>query len=275
MTHTAFVADRTMEYMRQNRDKHFLCIAGFYSPHSPWVAPQEFLDLYEPDKLTLPEFPSEVDARRSESSFSDSELRSARHGYYAMVSELDYHIGRILGCLDECGLTENTVVIFTSDHGEWLGEHLRYGKGLPARDCISRVPLIMRWPEGIRFPGRTVTGIVEGVDVVPTLLECIGIPLPYHLQGLSFFEALTERAFTGRESALTEGEGAKSLRTAKYRYVSSADGQELLFDLDTDPHGYLNVANESDYAQALAEVRHQMLRHLMQIEQPLPRTWAY
>jgi len=275
MTHTAFVANRTMQYIKQNRDSNFLCIAGFYSPHSPWVAPQEFLDLYEPDTLTLPEFPPELDAKRSKDFFSDEELHSAHHGYYAMVSEVDHHVGRILSCLEACGLAENTIVIFTSDHGEWLGEHLRYGKGLPAHDCISRVPLIIRWPEVIRSPGRTVNEIVEGVDVIPTLLESTGIPTPYHLQGHSLFEAFSGQSLTGRKSALTEGEGAKSLRTAKYRYVSHADGRELLFDLEKDPHGYRNVANEPDYSQALAEMRHQMLQHLLQIERPIPRTWAY
>lgn len=124
MSHTAFVADRTIEYIRQNRDGNFLCVAGFYSPHSPWVAPQKFLDLYELDELTLPEFPPEIDVKRSESFFSNAELRSARHGYYAMVSELDHHVGRILDCLNDCGIAENTVVIFTSDHGEPLARTL-------------------------------------------------------------------------------------------------------------------------------------------------------
>ena len=89
-------------------------------------------------------------------------------------------------CLEELGLAENTIVVFTSDHGEWLGEHLRYGKGHPGHDCISRVPMIVRWPRGLRAPGRTEHALVEGVDLVPTLLECAGIPTPYHLQGRSF-----------------------------------------------------------------------------------------
>ena len=274
-THTAFVADRTMKYIQQHRNRSFLCIAGFYSPHSPWVAPQEFLDIYEPDELTLPKFPPQVDAKRSESFFSDAELRSAHHGYYAMVSEVDYHVGRIIDCLDEFGLAENTIVIFTSDHGEWLGEHLRYGKGVPAHDCISRVPLIIRWPEGVFSSGRTVDGIAEGVDVVPTILETAGIPVPYHLQGRSLLPALQGELFIGRESALTEGEGVKALRTARYRYVSYADGRELLFNLEEDPYAYQDVANEPSHARTLAEVRHQMLVHLLQIERPIPRMWAY
>jgi len=274
-THTAFVADRTIEYIQQHHKNSFLCIAGFYSPHSPWVVPQEFLDIYEPDEFALPQFPPEMDAKRSESFYSDAELRSARHGYYAMVSEVDYHVGRILDCLNEFGLRDDTIVIFTSDHGEWLGEYLRYGKGFPAHDCVSRVPLIIRWPDGIGSPGQTVAGIVEGVDVTPFLLEAAGIPVPYHLQGGSLLPALEEQSFSGRESALIEGERVKALRTARYYYVSYADGRELLFDLEKDAQGYHNVANEPAYAQPLAEVRHRMLQHLMQMERPIPRTWAY
>ena len=88
LTHTAFVAEQTMEFMTRHRDGPFLCVAGFYSPHSPWVAPEEFLDLYDPAALTLPPFPPALDARRGPQHFSDDELRSARHGYYAMVSEV-------------------------------------------------------------------------------------------------------------------------------------------------------------------------------------------
>ena len=77
LTHSAFVAEQTMAYLREHRHDRFLCIAGFYSPHSPWVAPQEYIDLYDPEALTLPTFPPEIDARRSETAYSDRELRAA------------------------------------------------------------------------------------------------------------------------------------------------------------------------------------------------------
>ena len=275
VTHTAFVANRTIQYLREQRDEAFFCIGGFYSPHSPWVAPQEFLDLYDPDALTIPQFPADLDARRTDASFSDSELRSARHGYYAMVSEVDHHVGRILACLDELGIAENTIVIFTSDHGEWLGEHLRYGKGMPASDCISRVPLIVRWPAGIGQPGRTTRGIVEGVDLAPTLLEAAAIPVPGHLQGKSVLRALEHPEHAGRDSALTEGPGSKTLRTDRHRYVIYSDGREFLHDLAEDPHEYVNLASDPTHSQTLHHMRHKMLKRLMQLELPRPREWAY
>jgi arylsulfatase A-like enzyme len=275
LTHSAFVAQQTMTFLTQHRDEPFFCIAGFYSPHSPWVAPKEYIDLYDSSALTLPDFPPEIQAQRSDAHFSERELRTARQGYYAMVSEVDHHVGRVLAHLDELGLREDTIVIFTSDHGEWLGEHLRYGKGHPGHDCVSRVPLIVRWPGSDWAEGTTAHSLVEAIDLLPTLLECAGIPVPYHLQGRSFLPLLRGKVEQGRRSALTEGMGWKTLRVEGFRYVVGADGKEMLYDLDLDPGGYRDVAHEPAYASTLVEVRHELLMRLLERERPIPRVWPY
>lgn len=274
LTHSAFVTERTLDFIDHHTGEPFLCIAGFYSPHSPWVVPQQFLDLYTPEELSLPTFVPELEARRSPSFFSDEELRSAKHGYYAMVSEVDHHVGRILAGLEARGLSEDTLVIFTADHGEWLGEHLMYGKGYPGQDCVSRVPLLIRWPAGVTEPGRTVSRIVEAVDVVPTLLACAGIPIPAHLQGRPWPLDGTFGEI-GEGSALMEGTGWKSLRTARYRFISHASGQEALFDLLEDPGEHSNLAGDPAQAETLAELRRLLLERLLKLERPLPRTWPY
>lgn len=275
LTHTAFVADKTIEFTRANQGRSWLCIAGFYSPHSPWVAPQEFLDLYDPDEFTLPQFPPELEKERSEAAFSDQELRAARHGYYAMVSEVDHHVGRILDHLKETGQEENTIVVLVSDHGEWLGEHLRYGKGYPGLDPVSRVPLVVRWPAGVKNPGRTESGITEAVDVVPTLLEAAGVQIVPEVQGRSFLSALVGGEYTGRESALMEQVDWKQIRTDRYRYVHHRTRGELLFDLESDPHEYRNVAEDASYTEVLAEMRRLLMIRVLENERPLPRVWAY
>ena len=272
-THTAFVAEQTIEFVRNHTDRPFFCIAGFYSPHSPWVTPQQFLDLYDPHSLTLPRYPDELEARRSDSAYADDELRSAHQGYYGMVSEVDHHVGRILDCLDEGGLCNNTIVIFTSDHGEFLGEYLHYGKGYPAPDCISRVPFIVRWPDGVESPGRTVSHLVEAVDVAPTLLEWVGVPVQRHLQGRIL--PMAPGAPATRASAITEMEGCRSLRTDGFRYIAHADGREILHDLSQDMGQYANVADEPEYAAPLAEHRGALVRRLLEIDQQLPRTVQY
>ena len=275
VTHSAFVADQCLEFLSRQGSDPFLCIAGFYPPHSPWIAPWEFLDLYDPDDLPVPDFPPELQIRRVAEGFTDEQLRAARHGYFAMVSEVDDHIGHILAGLDSLGLADNTIVVFTSDHGEWLGEHLRYGKGYPAHDCVSRVPLIVRWPAGIIDPGRTEHGIVEAVDVLPTLLAGAGIQIPPQVQGTSLLPALEAQPFSGRETALTEMHGWKSQRNERFRYLVEADGKESLYDLAADTAGYAEVSDDPAMAAALAEARHQLVTRMVASERPLPRIWPY
>lgn len=276
VTHTAFVATRTIEYLRARAhdERPFLCLSGIYSPHSPWVAPRRFMDLYDPDGLTLPAFPPELDEKRYPGHFDDEELRGARQGYYAMVTEVDHHVGRMLEALEELGLADNTIVIFMSDHGEWLGDHLHYGKGYPAHDCISRVPLVMRLPGGPHL--GTIAPIVEAVDLVPTLLEACAIPVPGHLQGRSFLPLLEGHGeASGRASALTEGDGWKTLRTDGFRYVARADGSEFLHDLRQELGEYRDVSGEPGYAAELSEHRRLLVTRMIELERPLPRTWAY
>lgn len=277
LTHTAFVAEQTIEFIETAGAGPFLCIAGFYSPHAPWISPQRYLDLYDPAQLSLPAYPAEIDSQRpaaDDEPFSDAQLRRAKHGYYAMISELDHHIGRLLNTLTALGKLEDTIIVFTSDHGEWLGDHLRYGKGYPADDAVSRVPLIISAPGGM--VASQYDGIVEAVDIVPTLLELAGMQIPPFLQGESLAPIVEGRAAAARKSAaLTEGAGWKCLRTAHFRYLIHADGRDALWDLRGDPGAYHDVSGQSEYSEALAECRLRLLKHLLGAERPLPRSWTY
>ena len=279
LTHTAFVADRTLDYLEsQAGNDPFLGIAGFYSPHSPWVAPQEYLDLYDPDELSIPDFPPAVEKERREiaedadhgdptvETFTDEEIREVRRGYYAMISEVDHHVGRILDRLEELGIAEETLVIFTADHGDWLGDFLQYGKGWPCQDPVVRVPFIARWPEAIEEPGRTVSDIVEAVDLVPTILDAAGVQTPPNLLGESLLPAIEEGGGLEREaeSALVEDESGKILRTDGYRYVLHEDGGEELYDLDAEYGPYRDVSN--DRPEVLADHRHRLARRLTGID---------
>ena len=285
LTHTAFVAEQSMAFIDRQGGNPWCCIAGFYSPHSPWVAPQRFLDLYDRDALTLiprldDESDSASDAKSRDSldrAKDEDEIRAAHHGYYAMVSEVDHHVGRILGHLDAAGLADDTIIVFTSDHGEWLGEHGRYGKGYPGDDSVSRVPLVLRWANGLGTTGTRVSSVVEAVDVLPTLLECAAIPVPPHLQGESLVPLLEGSGDSSKEdaTALTEHRGWKTLRTERFRYLVEMDGSEKLFDLAADPKEYRDVSGDPDYATHLGEMRHRLLQRLIEIERPLPRTWPY
>lgn len=275
LTHTAFVGEQTVEYIRQHAHESFFCFAGFYSPHSPFTAPQRYLDFYDPASLPVPRFPETLDVRRGPGGFSDEEIRSCTQGYYAMITEVDHYIGEILTCLEQTGIADDTVIVFTSDHGEWLGEHLRYGKGYPAPDCISRVPLIVYDPRQGRWHGKTVSEIVESIDIVPTLLASAGIPIPGHLQGTNLLGEVDGMTPESEQIAITEMTGWKAARVPGFRYIMRNNGEELLFDLGSDPGEYNNVAGEPGYAEVLSCLRARLLRHLIASERPRPRTWAY
>jgi len=277
LTHTAFVAARTKDFIQEQHQNPFLCIAGFYSPHAPWVVPQRYLDLYDAEDLSLPEFPPELDSKRPTSpneKFSDAQLRDAKRGYYAMISEVDEYVGQIIQVLKDTDQYANTIIVFTSDHGEWLGDHLRYGKGYPGDDAVTRVPLIIRAPE--LQSGNITSQIVESVDLLPTLLDLSGIQIPQQLQGESLLPIL--QGNPGRYSknvAFVESNGWKSLRNGQYRYLLHKDGSEALWDLQDDPGEYHDLANDPHNQTILATCRHQMLQHIIKIERPLPRTWPY
>jgi arylsulfatase A-like enzyme len=275
LTHSAFVADRAMDFIRESGEQPWLCIAGFYSPHSPWIAPQEFLDLYDASTIRLPSFPPEVDARRPGTDYSDEGLREARRGYYAQVSEVDHHCGRILALLDERGTSEDTIVVFSADHGDWLGEHLKHGKGYPGSDQASRVPLLVRYSREAATRGRASDAIVEALDVVPTLLDWAGVPIPPSVQGRSLLPLLCGESEGHRDGAITEARGWKALRTARYRYVCESSGAEHLWDIDSDPGEYHDVLADPRYDADLAALRHQLLTHVIASEHVLPRVWNY
>lgn len=269
LTHTAFV---TMRFIDQNQSRPFLAIAGFYSPHSPWITPQKYLDLYNPATLSLPSIPKDWASNRP--SISETELRSVRQGYYGMISEVDDHVGRLVGHLDDRGLRDNTIVLFISDHGEYLGDHNTYGKGPPGHDCISRVPCIVRFPDGAES-NLTGSGLQEAVDVLPTLLDLCAVPIPKTVQGQSFRPALEGDASYGRESAMTESLNCRAIRTDAHRYVCHRDGREELYDLATDPGEYTSIADNTTQTSVLSDHRRLLIQRLIDASLPRRREWAY
>ena len=276
LTYSAFVGSRTIEFIEGSGAEPFLCVASFYSPHAPWIAPRKYLDMYDAGGLSLPTYPPDIDRRRSRDPaalFSNEQLRSAKQGYYAMISEVDHYVGRILNALEAAGKRDETIVVFTSDHGEWLGDHLRFGKGYPAPDVVSRVPLIIAGPD-VNAGGRH-DGIVEAVDLVPTLLDLAAIQTPSFMQGESLAGLLSGGGSRQKDIALTEAHGWKSLRTPQFQYLIHNDGRERLWDLQADPGAYHDVAGQEAYRYELAECRRLMLTRLLAMERPRERTWTY
>lgn len=264
-THTAFVADETCEYIRRHKDHPFFCIAGFYAPHAPLNPPQRFVDMYDPKEMPLP--------HRNEGEnlgdTSDDQWRKTMAYYYALISHVDDQVGRILTELETQGLEEDTIVVYTADHGEHLGDHGWVGKG-SAHDSCARVPLIVRYPAKASALGRRPE-IIEAVDIVPTLLDWCGVQTPPFMQGRSFSELLEGGSYEPRMSAFIEqrparSNGYKAARTLSHLYDIESNGKEHLYDLESDPHQLTNVAEDQDHSEALHAMRHALLLRWADVE---------
>lgn len=274
LTHTAFVADQTIEFLRRHRDDTFFAIAGFFAPHAPLNPPRRFVDMYDPATLPLPLMNDDQNGL----GLSDDQWREVKAYYYALVTHVDDQVGHILAALDELGLADDTVVVFTSDHGEYLGDHGAVQKGPPGFDSCVHVPLIVRYPRVIAS-GETSDALIEAVDIAPTLMDLCGVQTPPIFQGRSFAPLLKGEPYELRESIFIEYRDPfqlswKAVRTHAHKYCRSGAGAELLFDLAADPGELTDLACDPAYAATLADMRHELLRRWFTVEKQYPRRTA-
>jgi arylsulfatase A-like enzyme len=230
--------------------------------------------MIDPERLPLPRMTEEERSRSRLKEVTDEEWRDMARHYYALVAHVDDCVGRILECLERTGRAEETLVIFTSDHGEYLGDHCRTGKGMPGHDCIVRVPFVLRFPGGVG-PGRVVRDMTEHVDVVPTLLDYAGVQTPSFVQGRPLRAALEGADPSPREDVLVEsfvspGMGSlpkareSAVKTREFMYYCSSEGREMLCDRTADPDESTDVSGQPGYAAALSDMRRRMAVRLMQ-----------
>lgn len=278
LTQAAFVADRSCRFIQERAGRPFFLWAGFYSPHSPWIAPRSCVDRYDPDAMPLPDRTDNEPWALGHEALSDADLRRIKAFYYGMVTDVDRAVGRVLEALEQAGIAEDTIVVFTSDHGEYLGDHGKFGKGMPGNECIMRVPCLISHPGHVP-EGATVGEMVEALDLAPTLLDYAGVVAEPELQGRSL-RGLIEGDSAGRDSVFAEyampGRLWRStVRTREWLYSAGSDGGELLYDLSRDPGEHHNVAGEEACAAALSDLRRLCLQRQMAALRPGPRVAAY
>lgn len=257
---------------KRDPSRPFLLAVGFHRPHLPLVAPAKYFDQYSFDAIRLPDAPADDEAdipppARNGAvpgyklSTTPEQRRAAIRAYLACVSYVDAQAGRILQTLDELKLRDNTIVIFTSDHGWHLGEHGLWHKRSLFEES-ARVPFILHAP-GMAANGRESDGLIELLDVYPTLCDLCGVPAPKHLQGVSLRpllndpeQALHEAAFTQARRGPQAEHWGRSVRTARYRCTQWDEGRAgtELYDHQSDPHEYVNLAADPAHAAELARL---------------------
>jgi len=264
MTPDGTTATRIIQLMAENRDKPFFIAAGFHKPHQPWVGPMEFFEQHPLEKIQLPPTPArdtdDIPAPASQINADDANHTERQHkqaiaAYHAMVTMTDSYVGQLMQGLEELDLVDSTIVVLTSDHGFHLNEHGGLWRKQSQFEESTRVPLIVRLPDDGNA-GDVAPGLVELVDLYPTLVDLCDLPDPDHaLEGTSFVPLLESPGRPWKSSAFSEskreGYHGRTLRTNRYRYTEwsplAGDGPVLaeLYDHERDPMEYMNLANET------------------------------
>jgi arylsulfatase A-like enzyme len=229
-----------VDYLRKVQDKPFFLMLAFGAPHNPYIAPEKYTKLYDPQKLTME--PNWIEGIRGGS-------RQNIANYYAAITALDEQIGTLMKTLRELKLEDNTIVLFSSDHGNMLGSHGKILKRKPWEESI-RVPGIMRYPAKIK-PGGQSDALLSHIDFAPTLLSLCGLTVLTEMQGVDQSGVAVGRTNQGPDSVFFQilvpeaGEDPwRGIRTDRYMYARSATAPWVLYDLEMDPYEMHNLTGD-------------------------------
>ncbi len=244
----------------------FFLYVGLEKPHNEMYAPKRFHDLYDPARMTLPENRTFDRSRLPDTIYdnpsfpiadglTDDQMSHAMAAYFANISYMDEQAGRILEALDELGLRDNTLVVYSTDHGEHLFNHQMVHKMCFFEEAVG-VPLILRIP-GVTEPGTTRDQFASLLDLLPTFCHACGIAPPEGLDGKSLLPAIADNAPT-RDAIFSEyysaGTPERMIRTNRWKYVHSHGDLHQLYDLENDPHENVNLIDDPVHASTAAEL---------------------
>lgn len=266
-------ATAAISLLEQQHDKPFFLAVGFYRPHTPYVSPKKYFDLYPPDKIALPSLSADdrsrtpeagyASAKQEQETMTDRQRREAIQAYWAATTFMDAQLGRVLSALDRLQLAANTVVVLLSDHGYHLYEHGLWQK-MSLFENSARVPLIIAAP-GAKGNGRLSRALVELVDLYPTLASLCGLTAPQYLEGTNLKPVLDDPTTNVKEAAFTQLRRGSdydgySIRTARWRYTLWDDGRrgEQLFDMEDDPRETRNLAADPKRAEVVESLKSQL-----------------
>lgn len=278
---TQWTGQTAVNFLRgYNRPEPFFLKVSFARPHSPYDPPERFWRMYEDAALpaaVVGDWAQRYAARSSDrddlwhGNLGAQQVRRSRQGYYGSVSFVDEQIGRILEALDQRGWLDETLILFTADHGDMTGDHHLWRKSY-AYEASARIPMLVRWPEGLvaATRGQVLREPVELRDVLPTLLETAGAPVPEHLDGRSLLDLLRGRRENWRPWIDLEHDVCYSpenhwnaLTDGRWKYIFHArDGGEQLFHLETDPGETRDLAGERAHENTLRMWRERLVEHL-------------
>jgi arylsulfatase A-like enzyme len=294
-----YITQKSQEYLENacKDEKPFFLHVSYPDPHYPLTAPEPYFSMYKAEDVEPPLPPVDLDhhhpttlqrevyrgactktdwgkvdrligtAADDYQRYSDLDWQTAKAIYYGMITMLDDQIGRLLDTLDKTGQADNTIVVFVSDHGEYMGDHGFAGKGFHY-DSVIRTPLIMRGP-GIA-KGQNLDSVASIVDLAPTLLDLSDVPEPLALQGFSMSQALQGIGPLPHSAVMTENDDdlvpmrMRTLTTNQWKLTVLAGSEEgELYNRNQDPNELNNLWSDGNYNSVKQELRAQLAEHLL------------
>lgn len=281
-------ADMAIQLLKEHRDEPFFLAVGFYRPHTPYVAPKKYFELYPIDDIKpLPlhldrvPFAAYQKIRPEEDEMTERQKQEAIQAYYASITFMDAQVGRVLDALEAEGLADNTIVVMTSDHGYQLGEHGLWKKQSLFEES-ARIPFIVYKP-GMTAGGQTTERIAELIDIYPTLADLAGLNKPEHLTGVSLKPLLDDPDAPTKPAALTQvyrryrANGTQleykgySIRAGDWRYTLWDGGNQgvELYNHESDPTEMRNLAENEAYAADRARLHTMLLESVARAKESL------
>jgi len=271
------ITNQVLEQIDKNADRNFMITASWSPPHDLWVTPEPYYSMVDRDKVELPgtrDLPA-WDRRGPSKRLGDlagpDGLREYAAIYHGMVKYIDDQLGRVLKKLDDLGLTENTLVVFTTDHGDMVGAHGCVGKSVGGfYDDLVRIPLVMRLPGRIK-PGTTVDQCVSQIDYMPTILDYLGLPIPEGIHGRSTRPLIEGQDVQWRDYAFCQRANAsRMIRTAQYKYaIRPKPRAVMLYNLENDPNEDHNLAEDRAHADLVRQMHKRLLDVMIADGDPL------
>ncbi len=256
---TTWIGDRAVEEIENWKGGGNLLKVSFIKPHHPFDPPKPWDEMYDPEKMTVPpgwtDQPLPRDSTRSKGYFPNDTLtldalKRCIAYYYATISQIDHHIGRMVNLLKEKGLYENTLIVYTSDHGEYLGFHHLLLKGNYMYEPVVKIPLVLKLPNSDRR-GEKSEQRVSNIDLAPTILEACGLKPPPEMKG---FNLRTDT--DGHDKIFVEqGPYDVMVRDNRYKLIQTEQKNrvDMFYDLQEDPLEMTNLYSEERYRQRIAE----------------------
>lgn len=300
-----------IDFIERNQESPFLLWINYQDPHPAYCCPAPYDSMYDPETISLTESQTAFDRNqqpvRNETfrihsemdQCTEDDLKRAVAHYMGQITYVDDNIGRIVKRVNELGIRDRTIILFFSDHGEFLGDYGMVHKNPTFYDCLSRIPVILSYV-GKSWQGVSYPGLVEQVDLAPTLLELLNIPIPPTMVGKSLVEGLEKGDYSGKESILCEAGGGgptckepivgyrqtapheptslgpgAMIRYKHFKLSIYADDSGELYDLNKDPFELKNLYNKEGYEKLQAEMTTRLVKRILSVKVRDTNGWDY